>query len=79
MMDQTGNRKRAFVGYEYKEVCADKNQLSFLIDGYENFGWEVDGNVCEKADAGRNPQFQNKRILHLKRNRFLIIAEQILP
>ena len=46
MMDQTGNRKRAFVGYEYKEVCADKNQLSFLIDGYENFGWEVDGNVC---------------------------------
>ena len=69
MMDQTGNRKREFVGYEYKEVCADKNQISFLIDGYENFGWEVDGNVCEKADAGRNPQFQNKRILHLKRNR----------
>ncbi len=72
MMDQTGNRKREFVGYEYKEVCADKNQISFLIDGYENFGWEVDGNVCEKADAGRNPQFQNKRILHLKRNRKIV-------
>lgn len=72
MDDNTGNRKREFVGYEYKEVCADKNQLSFLIDGYENFGWEVDGNISESADAGRNPQFQNKRILHLKRNRKIV-------
>lgn len=36
-------------GYEYKEITADMGQISFLIDGYENFGWEVDENVAQPA------------------------------
>lgn len=42
------------------------------MDGYENFGWEVDGNIRERADAGCNLHFQNKVVLHLKRNRKIV-------
>ena len=34
-----------FIGYEYKQVAAEPGQISFLIDGYMNFGWEIDENV----------------------------------
>ena len=34
-----------FIGYEYKQVVAEPGQISFLIDGYMNFGWEIDENV----------------------------------
>lgn len=44
MNQGTGNTKN-FVGYEYKEISAEKNQISFYIDCYENFGWMVDENV----------------------------------
>lgn len=66
------DNKKDFVGYEYKEVCTDKSKVSFMIDGYENFGWEVDGNVCESADTRQNPHFQNKMVIHLKRNRKIV-------
>lgn len=72
MTDDTGNRKREFVAYEYKEICVDRNRLSFMLDGYENFGWKVDGNINGSTDTGRNPHFQNKRTLHLKRNRKIV-------
>lgn len=35
-----------YVGYEYKEVKTDSAQASFLIDGYANFGWQVDQNLA---------------------------------
>ena len=66
------DNKKDFVGYEYKEVCTDKSKVSFMIDGYENFGWEVDGNVCESADTRQNSNFQNKMVIHLKRNRKIV-------
>lgn len=71
-MDDTGSRKREFIGYEYKEVSADKSKVSFLLDGYENFGWEADGNICDNPGAASNPHRQGKVILHLKRNRKII-------
>lgn len=66
------DNKKDFVGYEYKEVCTDKSKVSFMIDGYENFGWEMDGNVCEITDTRKNPHVQNKMVLHLKRNRKIV-------
>lgn len=68
-MEKVGAKKKEFVGYEYKEVIADKSRVSFLLDGYENFGWEADGNICEDYGESKNPQKQNKVILRLKRNR----------
>lgn len=72
IMTCTENRGKEFVGYEYKEICTDKDKASFIMDGYENFGWEVDGNIRERADAGCNLHFQNKVVLHLKRNRKIV-------
>ena len=44
-MEKTKRRNGSFIAFEYKEVVADIAQASFLIDGYENFGWEIDENV----------------------------------
>lgn len=63
---------KEFVGYEYKEICTDKNKISFLLDGYENFGWEADGNIYENQDAVQSSHQQRKVVLHLKRNRKII-------
>lgn len=52
---------RRFVSYEYKEIAADSSKASFLIDGYENFGWEPDKNPVNE-----------KKILRLKRDRKLV-------
>lgn len=70
-MEDNGAMKE-FVGYEYKEVIADKSKISFLLDGYENFGWKADGNINEYYEESKNPQKQNKVILRLKRNRKII-------
>lgn len=71
-MDDTEIRKKEFIGYEYKEVITDKSRVSFLLDGYENFGWESDGNIYEASGEYTNPQNQRKVILRLKRNRKLV-------
>lgn len=71
-MEDIGAKKKEFVGYEYKEVITDKSKVSFLLDGYENFGWEVDGNICKYYGENKTPQKQNKVILRLKRNRKII-------
>lgn len=71
-MEDIGAKKKEFVGYEYKEVNTDKSRVSFLLDGYENFGWELDGNITEASRENRNPQMKNKVILRLKRNRKII-------
>ena len=47
MLENESRRHRDFIGYEYKEVSAEAGQISFLIDGYENFGWEVDENAVQ--------------------------------
>ena len=39
-MKKTEKSQRNFVAYEYKEVSANSSQASFLLDGYENFGWD---------------------------------------
>src|SRR5699024_3547679 len=57
--------QKDFVGYEYQEITAPAGQVSFYLDCYENFGWQMDGNV---------PVFSGKRhaTLRMKRDRKLI-------
>lgn len=65
------HERKDFIGYEYKEIIADKKNASFLIDGYENFGWEQDLNISENMEI-ENLQHQGKIIIRLKRNRKII-------
>ncbi|MDE7445633.1 MAG: hypothetical protein K2N15_08055 [Lachnospiraceae bacterium] len=70
-MEDTGRQRKNFVGYEYKEIVAESTQVSFLLDGYECFGWELDENIAGGRES-KNPSYQKKIPLHLKRNRKII-------
>lgn len=72
-MDEIGKNKKKFVGYEYKELICESSKASFIFDGYENFGWEVDekqnGNIYGNTTDKIISSYQNKIVIHLKRNR----------
>ena len=70
-MDNEGRQRRNFVGYEYKELLTESSRYSFLLDGYENFGWELDENLPENGE-NRNLVPQQKKVLRLKRNRKIV-------
>lgn len=61
-MSNTESQQRNFVGYEYKELFTEGSKFSFLLDGYENFGWELDENAAA----------QQNKVLRLKRNRKIV-------
>jgi len=56
-----------FIGYEYKQVKTNINNVSFLIDGYKNFGWIADNNINRSTDNIQNSNISV--VLRLKRNR----------
>jgi len=63
--------ERNYVGYEYKEIAADSSMAALLLDGYENFGWEVNdsltsGNIGGKSGSSR------KTLIRLKRDRKIL-------
>lgn len=70
-MGDMGGQKKNFVGYEYKEIIAENSQVSFLLDGYECFGWELDEGIAGSGER-KNPSYRKKAVLHLKRNRKII-------
>lgn len=72
-MDITEKQQKNFIGYEYKEITADSSRISFLLDGYENFGWEIDEKMQEQERGNRmTPASGHKVIAHLKRNRKIV-------
>lgn len=61
-------KQKDYVGYEYKEVTAEDSMVSLLLDGYENFGWEINeslpmGSVKDRAGI------VSKTVIRLRRNR----------
>ena len=70
-MDGMERPQRKFVGYEYKELSVDSDKLSFMIDGYEAFGWEIDENVVNTKAVSPLPT-NGTAVLRLKRNRKII-------
>lgn len=70
-MEDIGKQKKNFVGYEYKEIIAESSKASFLLDGYECFGWELSENLTENI-GNKNPPYQKTAVIHLKRNRKII-------
>ena len=70
-MGDMERQQRNFVGYEYKELLTEDSRYSFLLDGYENFGWELDENLPENGEKW-NLAAQQKKVLRLKRNRKIV-------
>lgn len=70
-MDGMEKQQRNFVGYEYKEIQTESRRFSFLLDGYESFGWEPDGSLSDNRES-RSLTPQQKTVLRLKRNRKII-------
>lgn len=66
-MEGSKRQKKSFTGYEYKELVADKSKISFLIDSYENFGWELD-EKRQMADTAPS----RKMTVQMKRDKKII-------
>lgn len=69
-MEQVETRKNTFTAYDYKEVEATADQFSFLVDGYESFGWKLDENMAatgsdviyaDRLAKGKNVTIRMKR------------------
>ena len=68
--------KRNFVGYEYKDIDVESKKSSLYIDGFQNFGWELDENQSPCAATGmvkirlkRDRKIMNKaELTRLQRN-----------
>ena len=71
-MDDTEKRQRNYVGYEYKEIAAEGSLVSLLLDGYENFGWELNEGLPESDGIGRKAVGGQKTVLRLRRDRKII-------
>ena len=75
-MDEIEKKQKEFVGYEYKEVIADISTASFIFDGYEYFGWELDkklnGNIYGNPVENIRSPYQKKIVIRLKRNRKIL-------
>ena len=70
-MDDSGKRQKNYIGYEYKEIAADGPLVSLLLDGYENFGWEVNENLSENVVEGKAGRGR-KTVIRLRRDRKII-------
>lgn len=56
--------KNHFIGYEYKEVNVQRQMESIYTDGYQHFGWKLDGTAHSNHGV-------NKVVLKFKRDRKL--------
>lgn len=51
-MTEITKNARDFVGYEYRELTAPSEKFSLYLDGYENFGWEMDNSTPQRKQSG---------------------------
>lgn len=79
MNAMTRQNPKDYIGYDYKDLIAEQEQISFLLDAYENFGWELDERTMqyEEAYTPHIPRKTTGRInesvtLHLKRDRKIL-------
>lgn len=67
------NTEKNYVGYDYMELVADSAELSFLLDSYEAFGWELDEYAAQQREQNRHvSSVGSKAVLVLKRDRKIV-------
>lgn len=65
-MSETRNQENNFVGYEYKEVTINRELEPIYTDGYENFGWTLDGTGVSLNPTTVTMKFKRDRKLRNK-------------
>ena len=59
--------KNNFVGYEYKDVTVRNDKENLYLDGYQNFGWQVEGSYPRGLGfAGVTLKFKRDRKIRNK-------------
>jgi len=83
-MSEITKSPRDFVGYEYKELTVPSGKFSLYLDGYENFGWEMDKNTPQREQSGmvtvtlkRDRRIINKAELTRLQRNFDACAQEI--
>lgn len=56
---------KTYIGYEYIELQVESSKVSIYMDGYQNFGWQMDENQGTIKESG-------KTIIRLKRDRKIV-------
>lgn len=69
-MDNMGVKQRNYVGYEYREITADSRFTALLLDGYENFGWEINDSLPESGPEKRTGG--RRKVIRLRRDRKIL-------
>ena len=59
------NRSDGFVAYDYQEVDVEGRYLSYYLDGYGHFGWQVE-------QKGQDAGLRGRVSLRLKRDRHIL-------
>ena len=62
-MNEAVGTTQNFIGYEYKNIAAKRDEASIYLDCYPSFGWEIENSVFNNHI--------NRTALTLKRNRKL--------
>jgi len=83
MTDKTINKN--FVGYEYRDVTVTRSMEAMYVDGYQNFGWELDGSESLPVGFGsvtlkfkRDRKIRNKAELTRLQRQFDANVNEIL-
>lgn len=66
-MNEINRAGEDYIGYEYKELVVEKKQVSLYLDGFENFGWEIDARHSQSEIVESNKS--GKTVIRLRRNR----------
>lgn len=77
--------ENSFVGYEYQDVSVKRSMASVYADGYENFGWQMEGTAEQvgKIDSvtmkfKRDRKIRNKAELTRLQHNFDACVSEIL-
>ena len=77
-------REGEYIGYEYKEIYVSSSKSTMYIDGYRNFGWQVDFSTSRLSETGnatiklkRNRKIINKAELTRLQRKFEVCMKQI--
>lgn len=63
-MNEIKKEGAGFVGYEYKEITANRERASFYLDCYQCFGWVLDERTQESAAKGKLILKRERRIMN---------------